>query len=147
MASIEDVKHKIDLVEVVGMYTDLKLHNDDDHIGCCPIHNESTPSLFVSQRRWKCFGCGRSGDAINFIMEMEGLSFLDAMHFLLRSPVQIAHRTPQPIVIPEWIELPHVESFEEMMEYWELPSTLEGRLEAHRRVRLMLQENFNPFQK
>ena len=51
---------------------------------CCPIHNEKTPSLSLDTKRnkWHCFGCGRGGDAIDFISELKGLNYIEACKYL-----------------------------------------------------------------
>jgi DNA primase catalytic core len=71
---------KDDIVEVIGHYMEIKQERKDFK-GCCPFHNEKTPSFSVSESRgrYKCFGCGKGGDAINFIMEHERLEFMDAV--------------------------------------------------------------------
>ena len=52
-----------------------------DYLGLCPFHHEKTPSFNVSdeRKRYRCFGCGASGDIISFVQEIEGLSFVDAV--------------------------------------------------------------------
>jgi DNA primase len=84
--NFQDCKEKIldlEIVEIVGKYTQLK-REGANYKGLCPIHKEKTPSLVVSpaKGRWKCFGCGKGGNLINFVMENEGLSFGEALRKL-----------------------------------------------------------------
>lgn len=74
--TIEQVKASVAIVDVVGSYVKLK-KNGQNHIGLCPFHNEKSPSFTVSPSKgiYKCFGCGRSGDAIAFVMEHENKSY------------------------------------------------------------------------
>jgi hypothetical protein len=80
---IAEAKEAIDLVSVAeGAGVELKQHGTR-HIGLCPLHSEATPSFFVfPDQRFKCFGCGESGDVIDFIQKLHGLSFKDALTHL-----------------------------------------------------------------
>jgi len=79
----EEIRDAADIVEVVNDYVRLK-KSGNGFVGLCPFHDEKTPSFHVTPRLgiYKCFGCGESGDVYRFIMEMEGLSFPDAMQSL-----------------------------------------------------------------
>ena len=74
-----------DIVDVVGTYVHL-IPKGGSLWGCCPFHNEKTPSFHVLQDKqiYYCFGCKKGGGVINFIMEEENLSFPDAVRFLAR---------------------------------------------------------------
>lgn len=79
--TIEKLKEKIDIVELIGSYMRLKKAGRNFK-GNCPFHQEKTPSFVVSPDRqlWRCFGsCGVGGDAIAFYMKYENLSFLEAL--------------------------------------------------------------------
>ena len=68
-----------------------------NYIACCPFHNEKSPSFNVNQVRgiYKCFGCGKSGDSVSFVMEIEGLSFPEAIKFLAKKyGIEIQESTP-----------------------------------------------------
>lgn len=80
---IDEVVSRTDIVSLVGNYVELK-QKGKDHWGCCPFHLEKTPSFSVSTQRnmYKCFGCGKGGGAINFLMEIENLQFLEAVEKL-----------------------------------------------------------------
>src|SRR4029079_10154629 len=77
---IEDLKNRADLVRVIEPYTKLK-KSGANWMGCCPFHDEKTPSFSVSPSKglYKCFGCGKAGTVYNFVMEMEGLNFPEAI--------------------------------------------------------------------
>lgn len=79
----EEIREAADLIEVVGDYVKLK-KSGQNWSGLCPFHDEKTPSFYVtpSMGIYKCFGCGESGDVFNFVMEMEGLGFIEAMRSL-----------------------------------------------------------------
>ncbi len=73
------------IVDVVGDFVTLKKRGAN-HIACCPFHNEKTPSFSVSASKgiYKCFGCGKSGTAVGFVMEHENLSYTEALRYLAR---------------------------------------------------------------
>ena len=79
----EEIKAKLDIVDIVSEYLSLKAAGSNFR-GLCPFHNEKTPSLMVSPDKqiWHCFGCGKGGDLISFVMGMEGLDFVEALKFL-----------------------------------------------------------------
>jgi len=80
---IDELLARSDIVDVVGGYVTLN-KKGANYWGLCPFHNEKTPSFSVSQEKqiYKCFGCGKGGGAISFIMEEENLSFVDAVKLL-----------------------------------------------------------------
>lgn len=71
--------------EVVGDFVTLK-RRGANYTACCPFHNEKTPSFYVSPSKgiYKCFGCGKSGTAVGFIMEHESLSYVEALKYLAK---------------------------------------------------------------
>ena len=71
--------------EVVSDYVTLK-RRGANFVACCPFHNEKTPSFYVSPSKgiFKCFGCGKSGSAVGFVMEEEHCSYADALRYLAR---------------------------------------------------------------
>lgn len=82
-ASIQQIVSRIDIVEVVGGFVKLKKRGAN-YLGLCPFHNERTPSFTVSGSKeiFKCFGCGKSGNTISFLMEHEKLSYVEALRWL-----------------------------------------------------------------
>ena len=78
--TIEEVKNRIDIVEVVGDYVTLK-KSGSSYKGLSPFTDEKTPSFFVSPPKeiFKCFSTGKGGDAISFVMEIEGIGYLEAI--------------------------------------------------------------------
>ncbi len=81
--SIENLKSRLDIVDVVGNYIELK-KSGANYKARCPFHNEETPSFVVSPAKqiYHCFGCGAGGDAISFVMEYEKLSYPEALEKL-----------------------------------------------------------------
>ncbi len=81
---LERVKQAIDIVELIGGYVTLKRKGQSDLWGRCPFHNEKSASFHVRADRgmYHCFGCGKGGSAINFVMEIERLSFAEAVRML-----------------------------------------------------------------
>ncbi len=79
----EYISDRIDIIDVVGGVVQLKKAGRN-HKGLCPFHSEKTPSFVVSQEKqfFHCFGCGKSGSAISFVMEHENIGFLDALESL-----------------------------------------------------------------
>ncbi len=81
--TIQQIQSRIDVVEIVGSFVKLKKRGTN-YLGLCPFHNEKTPSFTVSPTKeiYKCFGCGRSGNAISFLMEAEKYSYVEALRWL-----------------------------------------------------------------
>ncbi len=77
---IDELKDRADLVRIIEPYAQLK-KKGANWMGCCPFHQEKTPSFSVNPQKgfYKCFGCGKGGSAYNFVMEIEGLSFPEAI--------------------------------------------------------------------
>lgn len=80
---IEDVRRKNDIVDVIGSYMRLK-RSGSNYQGLCPFHNEKTPSFSVNPSRqiFKCFGCGKGGNVLTFVMEYENMNFPEALKLL-----------------------------------------------------------------
>ncbi|MCM1306762.1 MAG: DNA primase [Bacteroides sp.] len=80
---LDELKYKCDIVEIISQYVPLQ-KKGSRYFGCCPFHHEKTGSFCVSQDSgfYHCFGCGVSGDVIKFIMEIESMSFFDAVKYL-----------------------------------------------------------------
>ncbi len=82
-ASIESLKNSIDIVDVIGSYIELRKAGAN-YKANCPFHGEKTPSFVVSPSKqiYHCFGCGVGGDSIKFVMELEKLSYPEAIEKL-----------------------------------------------------------------
>jgi len=81
--TIQQILSRIDVVEIVGSYVKLKKRGAN-YLGLCPFHNEKSPSFTVSPSKeiYKCFGCGKSGNSIGFLMELEKYSYVEALRWL-----------------------------------------------------------------
>jgi DNA primase len=81
--SIQQILSRIDIIEIVGGFVRLKKRGAN-YLGLCPFHNEKSPSFTVSPAKeiYKCFGCGRSGNTISFLMEHEKYSYVEALRWL-----------------------------------------------------------------
>lgn len=92
---IDDLRHRVDIVDVVRDYVPLKKQGQN-YTGLCPFHSEKTPSFVVSPQKqiYHCFGCGKGGNVFSFLMEKNALTFPDAV-------LQLAKRCG--LVIPDTI--------------------------------------------
>jgi DNA primase len=83
MDQIDEVRSKVDIVELINSYVPLK-RSGRNYKALCPFHSEKTPSFMVSPELqiFKCFGCGKGGDAFKFLMEYEGMTFGEALREL-----------------------------------------------------------------
>lgn len=81
--TIQQIQSRIDIIDIIGGFVKLKKRGTN-YLGNCPFHNEKTPSFTVSPTKeiYKCFGCGKSGNSINFLMEHEKYSYVEALRWL-----------------------------------------------------------------
>jgi DNA primase len=95
---LQELLSRIDVVEVVGRYVPLRKAGAN-FMGLCPFHGEKSPSFSVSPSKqfFHCFGCGKSGNAIGFLMEHAGMGFVDAVEDLAR---QVGLSVPDDHVAP-----------------------------------------------
>lgn len=101
--TIQQILDTAEIADVVGDFVTLK-RRGTSLIGLCPFHNEKTPSFNVSQAKgiYKCFGCGKGGSSVNFIMEHEHLSYADALRWLANKyNIQIREKEENPEDIRE----------------------------------------------
>ena len=82
---LDDLIARNDIVDVVGSYVALQ-QKGGSYWGCCPFHNEKTPSFHVmpDKQFYHCFGCKKGGDVISFVRDIENLSYMDAVRFLAK---------------------------------------------------------------
>ena len=84
-ATVDRIYSAADIVEVVSDFVTLK-KKGVNHQACCPFHNEKTPSFVVSPAKglFKCFGCGKGGNAVTFVMEHENMTYVEALKYVAR---------------------------------------------------------------
>ena len=96
--TIQQILSRIDIIEIVGSFVKLKKRGAN-YLGLCPFHNEKSPSFTVSPAKeiYKCFGCGRSGNTISFLMEHEKYSYVEALRWLAQKyNVEIEEKESSP---------------------------------------------------
>jgi len=96
--TIQQIVSRIDIVEIINSFVKLKKRGTN-YIGLCPFHNEKSPSFTVSPSKeiYKCFGCGRSGNSITFLMEHEKYSYVEALKWLaVKYNVEIEEKETSP---------------------------------------------------
>ncbi len=81
--TIQKIQSQVEILDIVGSYVKLKKRGAN-YLGLCPFHNEKSPSFTVSPTKeiYKCFGCGKSGNSIGFLMELEKYSYVEALRWL-----------------------------------------------------------------
>ncbi len=81
--TIQQIQSRVDIIDIVGNFVRLKKRGAN-YLGLCPFHNEKSPSFTVSPSKeiYKCFGCGKSGNSISFIMEHEKYSYVETLKWL-----------------------------------------------------------------
>ena len=117
---IRNVREQNDIVEVIEEYVALKKQGRN-HKGLCPFHDEKTPSFSVAKDRqmFHCFGCGQGGDVIEFMMEIESFSFVEAIQYLAnRAGITLPDTTSttQPSISKEANEL--LKAFDWLTKYY-----------------------------
>lgn len=97
-SQVEDIKRRVDIVDLVTGYVPLK-KSGRNYKGLCPFHTEKTASFMVNPERgiFKCFGCGKGGDAFKFLQEIDNLEFPEALRILAkRAGVELQEYHPSP---------------------------------------------------
>jgi DNA primase len=97
-STVQQILDATEIVDVIGEFVTLK-RRGTSLIGLCPFHNEKTPSFNVSQAKgiYKCFGCGKGGSAVNFIMEHEHFSYSEALKWLAKKyNIEVREREEKP---------------------------------------------------
>ena len=97
-ATVDRIYSAADIVEVIGDFVTLK-KKGVNYLACCPFHNEKTPSFVVSPSKgfFKCFGCGKGGNAVTFVMEHENMTWLEALKYVAKKyGIEVAEREQTP---------------------------------------------------
>jgi len=98
MRVVDEIRQKLDIVEVISEYVLLQKRGQNFQ-GLCPFHKDTHPSFYVfpQDQRWHCFGCSQGGDVFSFVMKKEGIEFRDAIHMLasragvsLQPPIEVS---------------------------------------------------------
>lgn len=101
-ATVDRIRQAADIVEVISDFVSLKKRGAN-YQACCPFHNEKTPSFNVNPARqiYKCFGCGKAGDAVRFVMDIENIGYGEALRFLAKKygvEIQEQEVTPEELL-------------------------------------------------
>ncbi|MFC5412560.1 DNA primase [Larkinella bovis] len=100
--TIDRIRQSADIIDVISDYVSLKKRGQN-WIACCPFHNEKTPSFNVSPARqiYKCFGCGKAGDPVRFVMDIENIGYPEALrHLAKKYGIEVAEEqlTPDELI-------------------------------------------------
>ncbi|RAK02576.1 DNA primase [Larkinella arboricola] len=100
--TIDRIRQSADIIDVISDYVSLKKRGQN-WIACCPFHNEKTPSFNVSPSRqiYKCFGCGKAGDPVRFVMDIENIGYPEALrHLAKKYGIEVAEEqlTPDELI-------------------------------------------------
>lgn len=108
---IQDLLVRVDIVDVVGRYVQLK-KGGANLLGLCPFHNEKSPSFTVSPAKqfFHCFGCGAHGSAVGFLMEHAGISYVEAIHDLARTVGMVVPQQESQAFLGKSLSVPQEES-------------------------------------
>lgn len=120
--TIDTIQKTADIVSIIGEYTKLE-QRGSDYWGCCPFHNEKTPSFHVEpdKRFYYCFSCHAGGGVVNFIMEQEKLSYAEALVFLAkRTGIEIKYEEGANLPAPD----PKQKQAEEYIDLYERTASL-----------------------
>jgi DNA primase len=108
------IQSKPSIIHVIGKRIDLRKAGKE-YIGLCPFHADKTPSFSVSEEKglFHCFGCGESGDVFDFIMKLDGVSFVEAVKSLGGDPDYRPQRpilSREAIIITDWCNVQFVKA-------------------------------------
>lgn len=100
--TVDRIRQASDILEVINDFVSLKKRGTN-YIACCPFHNEKTPSFNVNPARqiYKCFGCGKAGDAVRFVMDIENIGYGEALRYLAKKysiEIEEQEQTPEELL-------------------------------------------------
>ena len=100
--TVERIRQSVDILEVINDFVSLKKRGSN-YIACCPFHNEKSPSFNVNPTRqiYKCFGCGKAGDAVRFVMDIENVGYGEALRYLAKKygiEIEEQEQTPEDLL-------------------------------------------------
>ncbi|WP_018620250.1 DNA primase [Spirosoma luteum] len=100
--TVERIRQSADILEVINDFVSLKKRGSN-YIACCPFHNEKSPSFNVNPTRqiYKCFGCGKAGDAVRFVMDIENVGYGEALRYLAKKygiEIEEQEQTPEDLL-------------------------------------------------
>jgi len=100
--TVDRIRQAADILEVINDFVSLKKRGSN-YIACCPFHNEKTPSFNVNPTRqiYKCFGCGKAGDAVRFVMDIENIGYGEALRYLAKKygiEIEEQEQTPEDLL-------------------------------------------------
>lgn len=100
--TVDRIRQAADILEVVGDFVSLKKRGSN-YTACCPFHNEKSPSFNVNPTRqiYKCFGCGKAGDAVKFVMDIENIGYGEALRYLAKKygiDIEEQEQTPEDLL-------------------------------------------------
>ena len=100
--TVERIRQSADILEVINDFVSLKKRGSN-YIACCPFHNEKSPSFNVNPTRqiYKCFGCGKAGDSIRFVMDIENIGYGEALRYLAKKygiEIEEQEQTPEDLL-------------------------------------------------
>lgn len=100
--TVERIRQSVDILEVINDFVSLKKRGSN-YIACCPFHNEKSPSFNVNPTRqiYKCFGCGKAGDAVRFVMDIENIGYGEALRYLAKKygiEIEEQEQTPEDLL-------------------------------------------------
>lgn len=130
--TVDRIYATVDIADVIGDFIQLR-KKGVNYQACCPFHNEKTPSFVVSPSKgyFKCFGCGAGGNAINFVMRHESLSYADALRYVAKKyGIEIEEHQPteeQKKAASEKEDMMALNIYAEGYFYDQLTQTAEGR--------------------
>ncbi len=130
--TVERIRQSTDILEVINDFVSLKKRGSN-YIACCPFHNEKTPSFNVNPTRqiYKCFGCGKAGDAVRFVMDIENIAYGEALRYLAKKygvEIEEQEQTPEDLLRQnEWESLLIVLNFAKTFFQETLQTTDEGK--------------------